>query len=126
MKVYVITKGSYSDYSIYGVALDKKHAEALRKYISNDYEEAEIGEYDTDTFEPLNVGKKPYSIYYRKDGSRYLKLMTYDLYAFNPKVRKDRGGGYSMCVWAIDEDHALKIADDKLAEYKYKKMVEEC
>lgn len=124
MKIYVITKGCYSDYSIYGVAIDKEKAERMKKYFSDD-EEAEIEEYDTDTFEPLNVGKKPYSVYYRKDGLRYLKLMTYDLYAFNPKVRKDRGGGYSMCVWAIDEDHALKIADDKLAEYKYRKAMKE-
>ncbi len=125
MKVYVITKGAYSDYSIYGVALDKKRAETLRKFISDKYDEGMIEEYDTDTFEPLHAGKKPYEIYYRNNGTRHCHLMTYDLYAFNSKVRKDRAGGYTVNVWATDEYHALKIADDKLAEYKYRKAMKE-
>jgi hypothetical protein len=125
MKVYVITKGSYSDYSIYGVAVDKEKAEIMKKYFSDKDEQACIEEYDTDVFEPLHVGKKPYSIYYRMDGSRYCTLIKYGLYAFNPKVRKNKAGGYSICVWATDEYHALKIADDKIAEYKYRKAMKE-
>lgn len=125
MKVYVITKGSYSDYSIYGVSLDKQKAEVLRKYFSDKYDEGMIEEYDTDLFEPLYTGKKPYEIYYCNNGTRHCYLMTYDMYAFNSKICKDRAGGYTVNVWAEDEEHALKIADDKLAEYKYRKAMKE-
>lgn len=124
MKVYVITKGAYSDYSIYGVTLNKKQAETIRKYISDKYEEGMIEEYDTDDYKPLNEGKKAYEIHYN-NGTRYCRLMTYDVYAFNAKVRKNMYGGYEVNVWAEDEEHALKIADDKLAEYKYRKAMKE-
>ena len=54
MKVYVITKGEYSDYGICGVAIDKDKAEILRKFYSDRYDEAEIEEYDTEEEEIPN------------------------------------------------------------------------
>lgn len=48
MKVYVITKGEYSDYSICGVSLDREEAENIAKKCTDRYSEAEVEEYDTD------------------------------------------------------------------------------
>lgn len=125
MKVYVITKGEYSDYSIFGVVLDKKRAEKLAKYISDDYCCGMVEEYDTDQFGPLFEGKKPYEVGYRIDGSvRQCNLLTFDLYAFSPKIR-EHFGGYIVYAWAINKEHAVKIANDKLAEYKYRRAMKE-
>lgn len=125
MKVYVITKGEYSDYSIYGVVLDEKRAEALAKYIGDDFNCGMVEEYDTDQFSPLFDGKRPYEVNYRIDGSvRDCHMMTFDLYAFESKIRK-YVNGYLVYVWATDEKHAVKIANDKLAEYKYRRAMEE-
>lgn len=57
MKIYVITKGAYSDYHICAVATDKKKAEILRKAFSDDWNEAQIETYETDRFKDfLKVG----------------------------------------------------------------------
>ena len=44
--IYVITKGIYSDYHICAVATDKTRAEELRLFFSDQYEEANIEEYE--------------------------------------------------------------------------------
>jgi len=44
-KVYVITKGYYSDYHICAVTAEKKRAEELKKMYTDDYDAAKIEEY---------------------------------------------------------------------------------
>ena len=39
------------------------------------------------------------------------------------KMRVEYRDEYAVCVWAEDEDHALKIAIDKIAEYKYNDVI---
>lgn len=129
MKVYVITKGSYSDYSIYGVAVNKEMAETLRKHVSDRYEDANIEEYDTDEYKPLTEGKKPYAVALNENGiCRALYEVTYDIHDCKGKVRNNKQKGetmYTVYLWATDEEHALKIARDKIAEYKYRKGIDE-
>lgn len=48
MKVYVITKGKYSDYHICGVATDKETAEKLRVLNTDKWDKADVEEFDTD------------------------------------------------------------------------------
>jgi hypothetical protein len=123
MKVYVITKGSYSDYRICAVALDKDKAEILRKALSG-WEEAEIETYETDQFiTEIEAGLKIYQCVVNDNGlSAYERDYDYaDDICFN-KVNKTnrRIATYSVYVWAKDEDSALKIAADKIAEYEAK------
>lgn len=47
MKIYIVTKGSYSDYHICGVAVDLKEAERLQN-INTDWDIARIETYDTE------------------------------------------------------------------------------
>lgn len=124
MKVYVITKGSYSDYSIYGVTVNPYDAEMMRKYFSDEWDEAQIEEYDTNDYKPIHEGKTQYHVYFRSDGTIYCHK-TCCVYEIVNRIRKDRSGGYEICVWAVDEEHAIKIAQDKLAEYKYRKAMNE-
>lgn len=124
MKVYVITKGIYSDYRICAVALDKDKAEILRKAFSDSWEEAEIETYETDQFiTEIEAGLKIYQCVMNDNGlSAYERDYEYaDDICFN-KVNKTnhRITTYSVYVWAKDEDSALKIAADKIAEYKAK------
>ena len=49
MKVYIITSGEYSDYSIDAVTLDKEEAERM----VNVFPQESIEEYDTDDFPKL-------------------------------------------------------------------------
>ena len=125
MKVYVITKGIYSDYHICAVALDKDKAEILRKSFSDSWEEAEIETYETDQFiTKIEAGLKIYQCVVNDNGlSAYERDYDYaDDICFN-KVNKTnrRIATYSVYVWAKDEDSALKIAADKIAEYKARK-----
>ena len=123
MKVYVITKGVYSDYRICAVALDKDKAEILRKAFSS-WGEAEIETYETDQFiTEIEAGLKIYQCIVNDNGlSAYERDYDYaDDICFNKENKTNRRiATYSVYVWAKDEDSALKIAADKIAEYKAK------
>ena len=124
MKVYVITKGIYSDYRICAVALDKDKAKLLQKAYNEKYCEASIEIYETDQFiTEIEAGLKIYQCVVNDNGlSAYERDYEYaDDVCFN-KVNKTnrRIATYSVYVWAKDEDSALKSAADKIAEYKAK------
>lgn len=118
-KVYIITKGDYSDYHICAVTLDEERAEKLRKMYSDSINDANIEEYVPNEAKPIFL----YGVQFSRDGNvMSYRADEYDL--------KDEGyveyeyDGYEQyyVVWvkAKDEDHALKIAQDRLAEYKAK------
>ena len=119
MKVYVITKGSYSDYGICGVAIDKDKAEILKKLYSDRYEEANIEEYDTEEEEIPNDLRTVYSFVIGKKGevlkeAQFMRSKiewenVFSHYSIPP---------YSFYaeVMAVDRDHALKIAFDERAK----------
>ena len=134
MKVYIITKGEYSDYRICCVATDKERAEFLRKYFSDDWRQAEIEIFDTDDFAPILEGNEMYTVTFNPDGTaKAYKVDDPDLYDRNRKVYSMRtmtangkfGYTYSVTVFARDSEHAIKIASDILAEWKYRKQIEE-
>jgi hypothetical protein len=52
MKVWVVTKGVYSDYGIIGVFLDRKMAEVFVavKHDTDEYDDIRIEEYNTDDY----------------------------------------------------------------------------
>ena len=113
MKVYVITKGCYSDYHIVGVSLDKKKAKKIAEAVSEEprgLHKACVEEYDTDAF----VAGFRYHVSY-VDGIWYVDIDDFDEhqnnYAYNNR---------SFIVYAKDKEHAVKIAQDMRAEYMAK------
>lgn len=120
-KVYVITKGAYSDYHICAVAATKEIAEKLRKIYSDDsWADARIEEYD------LNEAKDDVRVFYDvtfADG----KVSTYfNEYGERESIQFFKGNKWQsdrliVSVRARDEDHAVKIAQDRRAEYLAKK-----
>ena len=152
MKVYVITAGVYSDYHICCVCIDRETAERRKKLFSDDYDEAEIEEFDTDEYEEfVKVG---YQIQ-RRDGKRLYKVRM-DEYKDGDKMIQRTGAKeqeirdwnikeilwpsksyyttecgvtvpgteWQLTVYARDEKEALKIAYDRIAKRKWE-MLEE-
>ena len=120
MKVYVITKGCYSDYHIIGVALDKEKAERIASFFDDDYNSSEVEEYDTEKWD-ISDGKNLYSIRIDKCGISVIDNESfYDLNV----VRTYPWGVYEVSVMARDKEHAMKIASDMIAQYKAVEMLE--
>ncbi len=69
MKVYVITKGDYSEYHICAVATDNEKAQILKEKFSTEWSPARIEEFDTENYNPIFQSKKFYSIYFDKNGN---------------------------------------------------------
>lgn len=139
MKVYVITKGEYSDYHICCVCLDRETAEKKAKMFENrydsDYDKPEIEEYDTDDAEQLEVvdGETV-----RKDGKMLWSIDVYkDAYGRpdHGKIERLEINEYSMIeafeeyksyywgrIYARTSEEAKKIMLDKIAKYRWEKV----
>lgn len=90
MKVYVITSGSYSDYSIEAVSVDKDEAERIcatlntkRKYDFDDW--CSIEEYDTDEMkvESENEVKIRYEMEVKYTDGKILYFDNHGYFVFN-------------------------------------------
>lgn len=120
-KVYVITKGSYSDYHICMVTMDRNRAEKSKKLLDDEYEKANIEEYILD--ETKETGRV-YYIEFRDDESvevhidEYENFKSFDLLPYIDDLFSDK---IRIYVRAKDEDHALKIAQDEHAKWKAEK-----
>ena len=125
MKVYVITKGHYSDYGICAVAIDREKAEMLKIACSDRWEEARVEEYDTEEFKPIFEGKLPYMVYFDESGSVDLVELSSPEYfecGINSgtrwdKVRKTHYKTILVSLYAKNEEQAIKVAAEKRAEY---------
>ena len=132
MIVYVITKGKYSGYHIFGVADTPAKAQKMVEFYSDKYDKANVEKIDTD--ELADIFDKGYNIYgcdyYEGDEDVYATLLTdaWDREYMHPLLKKwgARGGKqrYHCDVIAKDEEHAKKIFRDKFAEYRYRTEVE--
>lgn len=117
-KVYVITRGNYSDYHICAVTLDPERAKNLKRLFSG-YDEAQIEEYPLDE----KVETRTYGVRLQRETGKHIKtkLDDYDFYS-DGGVEEDCefGADEELTFWctAKDEEHALKIARDRLAQYK--------
>lgn len=116
-KVYVITKGAYSSYHICAVASDMETAEKLQKYYSDD----EVWGVET-SIEAYDLNEKPddirvmYCVIFRNNKVE-CRAEEYE------HVEHISNGPIFMAVYVMakDEAHAVKIAQDRRAEYLAKK-----
>lgn len=120
-KIYVVTKGSYSDYHIITATTDEKLAYEIAKKFSDKYEEAKV-----EIYENAEIMLKPlYGVEFDKNGD-----------ILSVRDCSDSSWAYSSCntyhsdifygrgfiyVIADNADHAVKIANEKRAEYLAKK-----
>ena len=127
-KIYVVTKGSYSDYHIVAATLDKEKAEKIKKKFDSKYDECEIEEYeDSET-----ILKPLYIVVFDINRSLlHIRNRSTDAWSYYDKEHTkiyeySTNAGFYIYVSADDEDHALKIARDKLAEYLAEKEGVKC
>lgn len=135
MTIYVITAGEYSDYSIYGVAVDKtiaqQIADRVNKFWSDESEIANIEEYDTDSWMEIIATGNMYEVFKRVGAGGRLDVYEakYDIessYKDRNKVKKlYRNREIMVTVVARNEEHAKKIAADLFAEYEYREAMKE-
>ena len=123
-KVYIVTAGTYSDYHIVGATLDRKQAElACEVYGWKDSlgYSIDIEEYDLDIFNGIKKEDHIYRVTIWENGGYSVKDER-GCYYLNPINDEDMAwGDYTVTVVARDEAHALKIAQDKRAEYLARK-----
>lgn len=121
-KVYIITRGGYSDYHICAVTLDKKRAKKLVKLYSDRFDKANIEEYTLNEA----IERAVYGVVFDADGvCRRVKVDEYDIGYKDGYVDTDydldEGPLTIYWVEAADEAHAMKIAQDRYAHDKAKK-----
>jgi len=114
MKLYAVTEGCYSCYSIITLQRDKKRAERIA-----DFYHGYVEEYDEDDF---SVEKLWWTVWICKNQRPEAGPNLYG--EFKEKVIETQRSGecvYRVYLTAPDEAHALKKAQDMVAEYKAKK-----
>lgn len=133
-EVYLVTKGDYSDYGIYGVFSTREKAEQYAHIISGEVDEWALD----DITIPNNIaGKRLYRVFRYADGfiqasrNEYVGQPVEDdsvtekaapgwlplLATEDVKYRLTHPHLYTE-VWARDDDHAKKIAADRFARYR--------
>ena len=131
MKVYVLTSGSYSDYHVECVTLNKENAEKLRDLHQDNWDPWDIEEYDTDTVDVLvKPDKYTFNVTILMDTdmnvTRIRAEVCFGEIEFGV-VFVDRSWPNGKSRWKVqinvmakNNEQAKKIALDKLAEWKAK------
>lgn len=125
MKVYVITKGEYSDYRICGVATDPEKADALAKFYSDRYDTAEVEEYDTEDNPDLTEGKKVFRMRFDRYGNAddiHEVDVHYYWYKKLPREYRGEPGFVYVFVQADTQEDAVKIGAERRAKYLAEKL----
>lgn len=124
--VYVITKGSYSDYHICAVALDRENAKRLCKLFKSGYvDKPEIEEWDTEKYEDLLAGRIPHYVTFLENGDVYsvhtnICGVEYFETGISEITCLHNGKGapcLKVMLYAEDKESAVKIAAEKRAKY---------
>lgn len=120
--VYVVTTGSYSDYGIRGMFSTKEKAQAFIEATHHgDVNDIEKYRLDANS-EDIQRGLSPWRVLMAKDGTvRRAGLASYDFdsgcewwcsFPRSPESVVE----LSCTCWAKDEQHAIKIANEKRAQ----------
>jgi hypothetical protein len=114
--IYILTEGDYSDYHIIGAYSSKELAEKAQFL----YRDSQIEEYSLDSIPDAPPGMKAWSVYVcDEEGiSCYSMDPDYEIPYENYFTTRDGFLTASYHVWATDEDHARKIAQDQWYQYK--------
>jgi hypothetical protein len=124
-KVYIVTHGDYSDYRIDGVFSTKERA---NEFIRTRVRYGDIEEWDVDAFDELiRSGLYRYIVWFDEDGNADLPpicrpdesdLAQPEVTEVNDSMRyRPSPLRLRVDVWARDDEHAIKVASEKRAQY---------
>jgi hypothetical protein len=121
--IYVLTEGDYSDYHILGVYSTKELAEEAQSL----YNGSQIEEYDLDNIPEHPPGMSAWFV--RISDGKLDDIYTSQVSPFDETVPRedeyewsDGETGYFVYCWAVDGDHAEKIALDKYYQHQATKF----
>lgn len=128
MKIYVVTAGNYSDYTILGVSTNKDIAEAFAKI--SGYDEPRVEEYDD--IQDMSIIEKAkrmvprWAIMFEVNGELHYLTEDDPVSYSEPMDPEIKPYGMSDLlvahVSAEDKDHAIKIARDLRVKYLSEKF----
>lgn len=122
MKIYVVMKGAYSDRHVVTATTDPEKAKKISEKFSDDWDDCWIDEFEDGDF----MLRQLWYVSFFYDGSVDTVRRENDEYyyegAYNDKsIRWNTRNGIIHDVWmyvfADNEEHAIKIATDKRAEF---------
>ena len=116
MKIYVVTKGSYSDYGIIAATLDEEKAKKIAEKFSDRWDAAEVEVYeDSDVYL-----KRSWFIIFDKDGNvSVVENKDNSEYAYGriDNIGRNICGEVYTYVVADKPEEAVKIASEKYAMF---------
>lgn len=119
MKIYVVTKGCYSDYHIITATTDKAQAKEIAKKFSDDWDEARVQTYDD---AEIYLKKVWFVRFDTKGNVNELNLDASEYsYGYLNECSFDAAKGVYVHVQADDGASAIKIAAEKRAMFLAKK-----
>jgi hypothetical protein len=119
-KVFLVTRGDYSDYRVCAVFSNKKLAQKYIDSFNPRYDEFRIEDYELDIYQnELKKDYKPFFLRMTKEGNCTeikIKDSSYDLENENIHIGFDINKNMYISIFAKDEKHAIKIANEKRAQ----------
>lgn len=129
MKIYIITKGEYSDYHICAATTDENIAKNLLQLYRDKWDEPRIETYDDESAKDVLRGRSVWKVFINSKKMAFRACKYYQEAEIPENINKvertedwqpcDENEDYIICVIAKSKEHAAKIAQDKFAEYKY-------
>ena len=114
--IYVVTQGEYSDYRIVAVYDTKDAAEYHMEHLTGEYyDDVNVEEYELNPRGAfLKGGLRPFRITMTREGNTSHIEKCGVEYASNGHVNLDpHGSNGRFCVLARNEQHAVKIANER-------------
>jgi len=129
MKIYIITKGEYSDYHICAATTDKNTAKKLLQLYRDRWDEPKIETYDDGSARDILNGACVWDVYINSQNMAFRACKNYHPVAIPDNINQveriedwqlcGENEDYTISVVAKSKEHAEKIAQDIFAEYKY-------
>ena len=114
MKIYVVTKGYYSDYHIITATTDEELAYRIKEKFSGDdyYDEAKV-----EIFEDAEIFlKQCYFIKFDKGGN-VIRIEEESEYSYEQYEGEDTKGNFYISIIADNKEIAIKIGAERRAMY---------
>lgn len=112
MNLFLVTTGDYSDYRLRAVCSTREKAEAAKLLFdsSND-----VLEFELDELPEHPPGTLPFFTWMTRDGtsSPAHRAIPFEGEGVSGQPCRNPDGGLYFNVWATDENHAIKITNEK-------------
>lgn len=115
-KVYIVSKGSYSDWHIKGIFSSKEKAEVFKSFLGDSTEINDIEEYEVDKEYNFPKNKLFYEVKINTITNQYTVCKEDATDTYQKVLYVAYGDNIHVLVycWADDEEAAIKIASERI------------